>query len=102
MLVLTRRKNEGIVIGGNIRISVEDIGPGRVKIGIVAPDDFRVDRIEIHERIVAALAAGSPASPEPDTMLETVEARHEAVHDAPPRKRSLKEAARSPLPRKPR
>lgn len=51
MLVLTRRPGEQIVIAGNIRLTVVNIGPGRVKIGIEAPDNVRVDRQEIFERI---------------------------------------------------
>lgn len=52
MLVLTRRPGEQIVIGDNIRITVVSLGPGRVKIGIEAPPNVRIDRQEIHERIV--------------------------------------------------
>jgi carbon storage regulator CsrA len=52
MLVLTRRPGEQIVIGNNIRITVVSLGPGRVKIGIEAPPDVRIDRQEIHDRIV--------------------------------------------------
>jgi carbon storage regulator len=52
MLVLTRRPGEQIVIGDNIRITVVSLGPGRVKIGIEAPPNVRIDRQEVHERIV--------------------------------------------------
>src|SRR4051794_30659585 len=51
MLVLTRRPGEQIVIGNGIRVTVVSVGPGRVKIGIEAPSDVRIDRQEIHERI---------------------------------------------------
>lgn len=51
MLVLTRRPGEQIVIGNNIRLTVVSVGPGRVKIGIEAPSDVRIDRSEIHEKI---------------------------------------------------
>lgn len=50
MLVLSRKMNEEIVIGDNIRITVVEIGPGRVKIGVSAPRDVSVDRGEIAER----------------------------------------------------
>jgi len=50
MLVLTRKIGEQIVIAGNITISIVGVGPGRVKIGIVAPANVTVDRAEIHER----------------------------------------------------
>ena len=57
MLVLTRRPGEQIVIAGNIRITVVNIGPGRVKIGIEAPDNVRVDRQEVFEKIQAEQAS---------------------------------------------
>lgn len=61
MLVLTRKKDESIVIAGNIRISVVSVDGNKVKIGIEAPRDVRIDRQEIHD----AIAAGSPAPAKP-------------------------------------
>ena len=55
MLVLTRRPGEQIVIGDGIRVTVVSLGPGRVKIGIEAPPNVRIDRQEIHERTWKAL-----------------------------------------------
>jgi carbon storage regulator len=52
MLVLTRKPGEQLVIGNNIRVTIVSVGPGRVKIGIEAPPDVRIDRQEIHERIL--------------------------------------------------
>jgi len=52
MLVLTRKPGEQIVIGNGIRVTVVSVGPGRVKIGIEAPPDVRIDRSEIHEKIL--------------------------------------------------
>ena len=51
MLVLTRRAGEQIVIDNNIRLTVVSVGPGRVKLGIQAPPNVRVDRQEIHDKI---------------------------------------------------
>lgn len=51
MLVLTRRPGEQIVIGNGIRVTVVSVGPGRVKIGIDAPANVRIDRQEIHDKI---------------------------------------------------
>jgi carbon storage regulator len=50
MLVLTRRPGEEIVIDGGIRVTVVAIGPRKVRLGITAPADVTVDRMEIHER----------------------------------------------------
>src|SRR5215213_9092667 len=51
MLVLTRRLGESIIIANNIKITVVSVGPGRVKLGIEAPPNVRVDRQEIHDKI---------------------------------------------------
>lgn len=60
MLVLTRRPGEQIVIGNGIRVTVVSVGPGRVKIGIEAPENVRIDRQEVHDKIVREQAdAGS-------------------------------------------
>jgi carbon storage regulator len=50
MLVLTRRAGEQLVIDGDITITVVEVAPGRVKIGVQAPPHVRIDRKEIHER----------------------------------------------------
>lgn len=49
-MVLTRKVNEEIVIGDNIRVTIVEVAPGRVKIGIQAPRSVTVDRGEIHEQ----------------------------------------------------
>jgi carbon storage regulator len=50
MLVLTRRLNETLVIEGGVRLTVVGVRGDRVRLGIQAPPDVRVDRAEIHER----------------------------------------------------
>ena len=52
MLVLTRKPGEQLVIGGDIRVTIVSVGPGRVKIGIEAPPHVRIDRQEVHEKIL--------------------------------------------------
>lgn len=47
MLVLTRKVNESIVIGGNIVITVNEISPRRVKLGLEAPGSVPIARSEI-------------------------------------------------------
>ena len=47
MLVLTRKVNEEILIGDNIRIKIVDIGQGRIRLGISAPRDVTVLRHEV-------------------------------------------------------
>ena len=47
MLVLTRKKNEAILIGNDINVIVLDVDRGRVKIGITAPDNTKILRKEL-------------------------------------------------------
>ncbi len=50
MLVLSREQFESIVIGDNIRITVLDITAQKIRLGIDAPIDVSVNRLEVHEK----------------------------------------------------
>ncbi len=50
MLVLTRKIGEEIIIDGTIRVTIAGIKGDKVRIGIDAPPEVRVDRAEVHER----------------------------------------------------
>lgn len=51
MLILTRKLNESIQIGENIRVKVLHISDGQVKIGIEAPNEVKIYRAEIYNEI---------------------------------------------------
>jgi len=51
MLVLSRQKDESIIIGGNIEITVIDVRGDKVRLGINAPREVPVHRKEIYEAI---------------------------------------------------
>ena len=51
MLVLSRKRNQVIMIGKDIAIVVIEIRGDKVRIGIDAPDDVTVHRLEVHEKI---------------------------------------------------
>jgi len=58
MLVLSRRKDESVVIGDQVRVTVVEIRGNRVRLAIDAPPEVKVLRTELvdaaAERIVAA------------------------------------------------
>ena len=51
MLVLSRKKNESIVINNDVVITVVEIRGDKVRLGIVAPKDVPVHRQEVFEAI---------------------------------------------------
>jgi carbon storage regulator len=54
MLILTRKKDESIIINGNIEIQIISIEEGKVKIGIEAPKEIEIFRNEVFEKIQTA------------------------------------------------
>jgi carbon storage regulator len=62
MLVLTRKLNQAIVIGEDVRVVVVAIDRDQIRLGIEAPRDVSVHRSEVYEAIHGSEAA-SPASP---------------------------------------
>ena len=51
MLVLSRKKNESIIINDNITVTVVEIRGDKVRLGIDAPKDVSVHRREVYEAI---------------------------------------------------
>jgi carbon storage regulator len=51
MLVLTRQVGQEIVIDGNIRVTITAVKGDKVRIGITAPPEVRIDREEVHRRL---------------------------------------------------
>ncbi len=51
MIVISRRKNESIVIGDDIEIKVVDIREDLVRLGVETPVDMPVHRKEVYEAI---------------------------------------------------
>ncbi len=54
MLVLSRKKNESIVINNDITIVVVDIRGDKVRLGVEAPKEVPVHRREVYDAIKRA------------------------------------------------
>jgi carbon storage regulator len=53
MLVLSRKKNESIVVNDSIVITVVEIRGDKVRLGIEAPREVPIHRSEVHAAIAA-------------------------------------------------
>lgn len=63
MLIITRKTDEGLMIGENIKITVSEISKDRVKLGIDAPDNVKIIRNELYETEKANMQAASVKLP---------------------------------------
>jgi len=62
MLVLSRKKNESIVINNEITVVIVEIRGDKVRLGIEAPKDVPVHRREVYDAIHRKLLAPDPAA----------------------------------------
>ncbi len=64
MLILTRRVGESLRIGDDITVTVVQMGPGKVRIGVAAPAGCLILREELIGRDVAppAVVAADPVA----------------------------------------
>lgn len=67
MLVLSRHRDESIIIGDDIVVTVVDIRGDKVRLGIQAPTHIPVHRQEIYEAIQREKnrGPGDPGGPPP-------------------------------------
>lgn len=67
MLVLSRKSQESVVVGGSggferlLKVTVLEIGHGAVRLGFEVDKDVPVHRWEVWERIRAGIPPDSPA-----------------------------------------
>ena len=67
MLVLSRKRDERIVIGDNIVITVVDVRGDKVRLGIEAPTEVPVHRQEVLDAVRRNQAAAPPAPQSPSS-----------------------------------
>lgn len=64
MLVLSRQKDETIMIGDDVEITVVDIRGDKVRLGITAPPHIPVHRKEVYEAIKRENRAAAQVTPD--------------------------------------
>ena len=52
LLVLSRRRDQTLVIGDNVEVTVLEIKGGQVRLGINAPKTVSIHRGEIHAKVI--------------------------------------------------
>ncbi len=73
MLVLSRKKNESIVINDDITIVVVEIRGDKVRLGVEAPKEVPVHRREVYDAIKRS-EAGHAGTTTSSTVVETDDA----------------------------
>ena len=70
MLVLSRQRDESIIIGDNVVITVVDVRGDKVKLGIDAPKEISVHRREVYEAIQRENRQAALLKPDDARMLD--------------------------------
>ncbi|MEC7407373.1 MAG: carbon storage regulator CsrA [Planctomycetota bacterium] len=68
MLVLSRHRDESIMIGDDVVITIVDIRGDKVRLGIKAPQEIPVHREEVYDAIKRENEGKSQATPKPDQV----------------------------------
>ena len=87
MLVLSRKLNQAIMVGDNVRIVVVSVDRDQVKLGIDAPREIPVHRSEVYEEIQRVNRAAAGQTPPPAA---------EPAAGAPPAVRQVNSATLAP------
>ena len=72
MLVLSRHRDESIIIGDDIVITVVDIRGDKVRLGIAAPIEISVHRQEVYEAIQRENRQASRLEPQDARQIERI------------------------------
>jgi len=75
MLVLSRQRDESIIIADNIVVTIVDIRGDKVRLGIEAPKEIPVHRREVYEAIQReSMQSSDPEEPVPQSESPSPEA----------------------------
>ena len=63
MLVLSRQRDESIMIGDDVEITIVDVRGDKVRLGITAPKSIPVHRREVYDAIQREKSGNKPPEP---------------------------------------
>ena len=81
MLVLSRHRDESIMIGDDVVVTIVDIRGDKVRLGIAAPQHIPVHRQEVYEAIKRENERAKKLAPS-DTKQASPESGSAASHDS--------------------
>jgi len=76
MLVLSRQRDESIMIGDNVQITIVDIRGDKVRLGIIAPAEISVHRKEVFDAIQRENQNASSVTAEDVPVVTTPSRNH--------------------------
>lgn len=83
MLVLSRQKDESIMIGDDVEIIIVDVRGDKVRLGITAPKEIPVHRMEIYEAIQREKAMEKESAQKPEKEKAEPEKTDKATKEEP-------------------
>jgi carbon storage regulator len=80
MLVLSRLRDESIIIGDNVVVTIVDVRGDKVKLGIDAPKEISVHRQEVYDAIRRENQQASRLAPKEAQAVKSRAARPGGMH----------------------
>jgi carbon storage regulator len=80
MLVLSRQRDESIIIGDNVQITIVDIRGDKVRLGIIAPAEISVHRKEVYDAIQRENHKASEVTMEDVPVVTSTPRNHRKAH----------------------
>lgn len=81
-MVLTRKANQAIRIGGEVEVRILEISEGQVRLGVVAPRHIPVHREEVYRAIQEANREAAGTAPHHVAAALAAWCRDSAARDA--------------------
>lgn len=80
MLVLSRQRDESIMVGDNVQITIVDIRGDKVRLGIIAPAEISVHRKEVFDAIQRENHKASEVTAEDVPVMTSTPRNHRKGH----------------------